>query len=55
MDWKLHDINEGYLQDVNCQYDSLDLADMLYNAEQVLIDFKHKKAIIIKKKDGGSN
>lgn len=55
MEWKLYDINDNFLQEVNCQYDSLDIADLFYDAEQVLIDFKHKKAQIIKRKEGDSN
>lgn len=48
MDWKLYDQNGDYLQEVNCQYDSLDLATMEHNAEKVEVDFKTKTAKIVK-------
>lgn len=48
MDWKLFDDKNEFLQEVNCQYDSLDLATMEHNAETVEVDFKTKTARIIK-------
>ncbi|MGM1044849.1 MAG: hypothetical protein ACQEXX_01745 [Bacillota bacterium] len=48
MEWKLYNQKGKYLQDVNCQYDSLDLAIMEHNAEKVEVDFKNKTARIIK-------
>lgn len=52
MDWKLYDEDGNFLQEVNCQYDSCDLANWNYNAEQIIIDFKTKTTKIIKKGDG---
>jgi hypothetical protein len=46
MDWKLYDSNGEFLQEVNCQYDALDLATLLYEAVEVEVDFINKKAII---------
>lgn len=48
LEWKLYDQNGDYLQEVNCQYDSLDLATMEHNAEKVEVDFSSKTARIIK-------
>lgn len=47
LDWKLYDKNDNFLQEVNCQYDASDIATMLYNAVQVELNFKNKKAKII--------
>ncbi|MFI2856921.1 hypothetical protein ACH6EH_07245 [Paenibacillus sp. JSM ZJ436] len=52
MDWKLYDDQGKYLQDVNCQYDSLDLATLEHNAEKVEVDFKSKSARIVKYNEG---
>ncbi|MBD8839453.1 hypothetical protein IFU39_16695 [Paenibacillus sp. CFBP 13594] len=49
MDWKLFNENDEFLQEVNCQYDSLDLATMEHDAERVEVDFKNKTARIIKR------
>lgn len=49
MDWKLFDEDNVFLQEVNCQYDSLDLASMEHDAERVEVDFKNKIARIIKR------
>lgn len=48
MDWKLYDKSGNFLQEVNCQYDALDLATMLYGAEIILVDFEKKSAKIAK-------
>ena len=50
MDWKLFDDKNEFLQEVNCQYDSLDLATMEHNAATVEVDFKNKTARIVKYK-----
>lgn len=47
MDWKLYDKDGNFLQEVNCQYDSLDLATMLYGATKVEVDFEKSEARII--------
>lgn len=47
MEWKLYDKEGNFLQEVNCQYDSLDLATMMYNASEVKVDFKSKIAKIV--------
>ena len=49
MEWKLFDENGDFLQEVNCQYDSLDIAVMFFGAEAVEVDFEKKEAKIIKK------
>lgn len=48
MDWKLFDQKGNFLQEVNCQYDASDIATMLYDAKQVLLDFEKQEAKIIK-------
>lgn len=47
MDWKLYDKNNQFIQEVNCQYDSLDLAVMLRDAKKVIVDFNKKETHII--------
>ncbi len=49
MDWKLYDENGKFLQEVNCQYDSLDIALFEYQATKVNIDFDKKEATILEK------
>lgn len=51
MDWKLYDKDGSFLQEVNCQYDSLDIACFDHNAIEVRVDFLEKKAYIIEKED----
>jgi hypothetical protein len=48
MDWKLIDKDGIFLQEVNCQYDALDLAVMLYAATIINVDFGQKEAKIVK-------
>jgi hypothetical protein len=48
MDWKLFDKEGKFLQEVNCQYDASDIATMMYDAKQVVLDFDRKEAKIIK-------
>jgi len=55
MNWKLYDENGSFLQEVNCQYDSLDFAHFEYNAIEVKVDFKNKKSYIIKKGDSNES
>ncbi|MEK4006492.1 hypothetical protein [Paenibacillus sp. FSL H3-0333] len=47
MEWKLFDMNNEYLIDVNCQYDSLDMSVMMYGATRVEINFDTKEAKIL--------
>jgi hypothetical protein len=47
IEWKLFDRDGSLIQEVNCQYDSLDLAVMLRNAKKVEVDFEKKEARII--------
>lgn len=49
MEWKLYDADGTFLQEVNCQYDACDIANMMYRAAQVLINFNEKSARIIAK------
>ena len=49
MDWKLIDSNGKFLQEVNCQYDACDIANMMYDAIVIVIDFEKKEAKIVKK------
>lgn len=47
MEWII--IKDGEeLCEANCQYDSLDLSVMMYEAKEVLIDFENKVAKIIR-------
>lgn len=55
LEWKLYDEKGNLLQNVNCQYDSLDLSEMMFNADEVRIVFSEKKAYILKRKEGDSN
>lgn len=48
MDWKLFDKENKFLQEVNCQYDAADIATMMYDAKQVVLDFDKQEAKIIK-------
>jgi hypothetical protein len=48
MDWKLFDKEGKFLQEVNCQYDASDIATMMYDAKQVILDFDKQEAKIIK-------
>lgn len=48
MEWKLYDKNGEFIQEVNCQYDSLDLAVMFHGATKIEVDFDKKEAKIIK-------
>lgn len=47
MEWKIYRDGEE-LCEANCQYDSLDLSVMMYDAKEVIIDFENKVAKIIK-------
>jgi putative restriction endonuclease len=47
VDWKLLSKEGNFLQEVNCQYDSLDLAVMLYGASKVVVDFVRKESQIV--------
>lgn len=51
VEWKLLDSQGEFLQEVNCQYDSLDIAVMLYGAEKVEVDLKTKVSKILVKED----
>lgn len=51
MDWKLYDMEGNFIQEVNCQYDSLDIALFDHDATEVRVDFKEKKAYILEKED----
>lgn len=51
MEWKLFDRDKNFIQEVNCQYDSLDIATFDNNATQVLVNFEKKEAYIIATKD----
>lgn len=48
MDWKLFDKDGKFLQEVNCQYDAGDIAQMMYGAVIVELDFIRQEAKIIK-------
>lgn len=48
LDWKLYDDKDVFLQEVNCQYDSLDMAVMQHDAVKVEVNFESKTAKIIK-------
>lgn len=47
MEWKLYKSNGEFIQEVNCQYDALDIAVMLEDAKKVEIDFEKKEAKIV--------
>lgn len=47
MDWKLFDIEGNFIQEVNCQYDSLDIALFDNNAVRVEVNFQNKEAYIL--------
>ncbi|MEC4565370.1 hypothetical protein L8C07_05385 [Paenibacillus sp. CMAA1739] len=47
MEWKLLNKEGVFLQEVNCQYDSLDLAVMLHGACRVVVDFDKKESQIL--------
>ena len=51
LDWKLYDKNGIFIQEVNCQYDSLDIALFDHDAKKVEVDFIEKKAYILEKED----
>lgn len=46
MDWKLFNRDNELIQEVNCQYDACDIAEM-YKATKLEIDFKKKEAKIL--------
>lgn len=48
MDWKLISIDGKRVTEVNCQYDSLDLAVMMEEASKVIVDFDKKETTVIK-------
>lgn len=48
MDWKLLNKDGEFIQEVNCQYDALDIATMMEDAKKVEVDFEKKEARIIK-------
>lgn len=48
MEWKIYDKDGNFLQEVNCQYDAIDIAIMMYNAKIIQLDFDKKEAKIIK-------
>ncbi|MBT2759931.1 hypothetical protein J7E85_01530 [Paenibacillus sp. ISL-20] len=48
MDWKLISMDRERVIEVNCQYDSLDLAVMMEDAIKVLVDFDKKETTVIK-------
>lgn len=47
MDWKLFNKNGEFLDVVNCQYDAIDIANMMYNATKIIIDLNKKEAYIV--------
>ena len=47
MEWKLYDKEGNFLQEVNCQYDASDIATMMYDATEVVLDFNTKTARIL--------
>lgn len=49
VDWKLYDTSGEFIQDVNCQYDSLDIALFDNKAVRVEVDFQKKEAYILEK------
>lgn len=51
MDWKLISINGECVTEVNCQYDSLDLAVLMENAIKVIVDFDKKETTVILDRD----
>ena len=51
MEWKLFDQHGNFIQEVNCQYDSLDIALYDNNATRVEVNFIKKEAYIIEKDD----
>lgn len=52
MDWKLFDKDGNFLQEVNCQYDALDMSTMFHSGVKVLIDFEKESAYIVETEDG---
>ncbi|MCM3257060.1 hypothetical protein M3664_04595 [Paenibacillus lautus] len=48
MDWKLFDSNGEFIQEVNCQYDALDLAVLIEEATIIIVDFNKKEARVKK-------
>lgn len=48
LEWKLYDKDGKFLQEINCQYDACDIATMIYNATEIKLDFKNKKANILR-------
>jgi len=48
MNWKLFNCDGEFLREVNCQYDASDIATMMYDAKQVILDFDKQEAKIIK-------
>ena len=52
MEWKLYDQNNNFIQYVNCQYDSLDVAHWDLKAERVIIDFPNKSAHLVSLEKG---
>lgn len=49
MDWKLFDEKGTFLQEVNCEYDSCDLARWEHGATALRLDFAKKEAYIIER------
>ncbi|WP_179125850.1 hypothetical protein [Rossellomorea marisflavi] len=47
MKWVLYDIDGAFLQQVNCEYDSCDIAQWEHGATDLHLDFHRKEARII--------
>jgi len=47
LEWKLFDKRNKLIQKVNCQYDSLDIANWDNDAVKVVVDFKNKCTYIL--------
>jgi hypothetical protein len=44
--WELVDLNGELIQEVNCEYDAIDIARGLYNARVIELDFDNQVATI---------
>lgn len=53
MEWKLYDEAGEFLQEVNCEYDSCDISRWEHGAVELRLDFKAKKAFIIRRDTDG--
>lgn len=47
VEWKLYDKDGNFVQEVNCQYDGIDLAVMLCAAVRIEIDMTNKTARVV--------